>query len=71
MITANCGDCRALIIQSSDHRWVSLGLTEDNKPDIDGERARIEAAGEKVENGRVGGILAVSVSIQINKRGGR
>ena len=67
VIVANLGDCRALLISSASSplaatgAWTSLALSEMHKPDNPTERARIEAAGETVERGRVGGTLAVAV----------
>jgi len=55
---ANIGDSRAMLWSAESKQCVSL--TEDHKPTNPRERARIEAAGIHVENGRVNGDLAVA-----------
>uniref|UniRef100_A0ACD5VYR4 Uncharacterized protein n=1 Tax=Avena sativa TaxID=4498 RepID=A0ACD5VYR4_AVESA len=62
VITANCGDSRAVLCRGKE----PIALSIDHKPDRKDERTRIEAAGGKVIdwNGyRVSGILAMSRSI--------
>lgn len=52
----NVGDSRILLGRSGR----CIAMTEDHKPTNEGERARIESVGGRVENGRVDGSLAVS-----------
>ncbi|KAL7136805.1 hypothetical protein ABFS83_10G054700 [Erythranthe nasuta] len=62
IITANCGDSRAVLYRGK----VPIPLTIDHKPNCEDECARIEAAGGKVikwDGYRVSGFLAVSRSI--------
>ena len=70
VLVANLGDCRAILISAASSTndgdeavWTSLALSEMHKPDNPKERARIEAADEIVESGRVGKELAVSVRL--------
>ena len=63
VLVANCGDSRAVLFQSEGGEWHAAPLSHDQKPDNPAERARIEAAGARVENGRVNGNLAVARAI--------
>ena len=70
VLVANLGDCRAILISSASSNndgdeavWTSLALSEMHKPDNPKEQARILAAGGKVESGRIGNELSVSVRL--------
>ena len=56
VFVAHVGDCRAVLCNDG----VAVQLTEDHKPAVKAEKARIEAAGGWVQNGRVNGSLGVS-----------
>jgi len=58
-ICANAGDSRTVLSKSKK----AIELSHDHKPNDEIEKARIEKAGMQVENGRVGGNLAVSRAI--------
>lgn len=61
---ANAGDSRAVIGKKrSDGKYEAFAMSEDHKPDNEGEKKRIEEAGGFVEDNRVRGILALSRSI--------
>ena len=61
---ANAGDSRAVIgLKKGDGKYEALAMSEDHKPDNEGEKKRIEEAGGFVEDNRVRGILALSRSI--------
>lgn len=61
---ANAGDSRAVIgKKTNDGKYVAIAMSEDHKPDNEGEKKRIEEAGGFVEDNRVRGILALSRSI--------
>lgn len=53
---ANVGDSRCLLMRGGN----PIVLSQDHKPDMAEEKARIEKAGGKVEAGRVNGVLDVS-----------
>lgn len=53
---ANSGDSRCVLARGSK----AIEMSQDHKPDNDGERKRIEAAGGFVEDGRVRGTLSLS-----------
>jgi serine/threonine protein phosphatase PrpC len=55
---AHVGDCRAVLCNDG----VAVPLSVDHKPALKSEKARIEAAGGWVHNGRVNGSLGVSRS---------
>lgn len=57
LYVANVGDCRA-VIGTWDGQAVEL--TKDHKASLPEEKARIEASGGFVHNGRLDGILAIS-----------
>ena len=62
LTVANAGDSRAVLCRAGK----AVALSTDHKPSLDSERARIEAAGSRVQDGRVitpgsfGGRLSVS-----------
>eukprot|EP01063_Lacrimia_lanifica_P036811 TRINITY_DN739_c0_g1_i1.p1 TRINITY_DN739_c0_g1~~TRINITY_DN739_c0_g1_i1.p1 ORF type:complete len:453 (+),score=146.41 TRINITY_DN739_c0_g1_i1:173-1531(+) len=56
-VCGNSGDSRAILCRTGGEVHP---LSDDHKPDNPGEQARIEAAGGRVQEGRVEGILAVS-----------
>jgi serine/threonine protein phosphatase PrpC len=56
IICANAGDSRCVLARGTN----ALEMSEDHKPDNEGELKRIEAAGGFVEEGRVRGILSLS-----------
>lgn len=56
IICANVGDSRCVVGSSSQ----TISLTEDHKPELDEEKARIEQAGGFVQFNRVNGELAMS-----------
>ncbi|XP_057966771.1 probable protein phosphatase 2C 8 isoform X2 [Malania oleifera] len=62
VVTANCGDSRAVLCRGG----VAVPLSCDHKPDRPDERERVEAAGGRIINwngSRVLGVLATSRSI--------
>ncbi|KAK3228038.1 hypothetical protein Dsin_007900 [Dipteronia sinensis] len=59
LVVANCGDSRAVMYRGG----MALPLSRDHKPDSPDERERVEAAGGRVINGHVLGVLATSRSI--------
>mmetsp|Transcript_4041 Transcript_4041/g.6736 ORF Transcript_4041/g.6736 Transcript_4041/m.6736 type:complete len:389 (-) Transcript_4041:103-1269(-) len=59
LVVANCGDSRAVLCRAGR----AIGLSQDHKPHVPEERARIEEAGGWVQNGsvpRVNGDLSLS-----------
>mmetsp|Transcript_8897 Transcript_8897/g.6244 ORF Transcript_8897/g.6244 Transcript_8897/m.6244 type:complete len:91 (-) Transcript_8897:451-723(-) len=56
IICANSGDSRCVLARDG----VAIEMSEDHKPDNVGEKARIQAAGGFVDDGRVKGILSLS-----------
>ena len=56
IICANSGDSRCVLARGA----TAVNMSEDHKPDNEGERKRIEAAGGFVEDGRVRGTLSLS-----------
>jgi serine/threonine protein kinase/serine/threonine protein phosphatase PrpC len=56
LYVANAGDCRAVLCRAG---W-AVDLSEDHKASLAAEKARVEAAGGWVHNGRVNGVLAVT-----------
>lgn len=56
IICANSGDSRCVLARGTK----AVEMSEDHKPDNDGEKKRIEAAGGFVEDGRVRGTLSLS-----------
>lgn len=56
---ANSGDSRSVLCRKGN----AQELSEDHKPDLPAERARILASGHVVEDGRVDGIIAISRAI--------
>ncbi|KAK1565550.1 hypothetical protein Q3G72_029375 [Acer saccharum] len=59
LVVANCGGSRAVMYRGG----MALPLSRDHKPDSLDEKERVEAAGGRVINGHVLGILATSRSI--------
>ena len=57
LFIANLGDARAVLVESGGH---GVSLSVDHKPTLASEKMRIEAAGGRVDFGRVSGCLAVS-----------
>ena len=53
---ANAGDSRGVLNCGGE----AVGLSEDHKPDLPNEQARIEKANHTVEDARVDGNLALS-----------
>lgn len=49
ILCANTGDSRAVIGRKTGSKWEAIALSEDQKPDLPTERARIEANGGMVE----------------------
>lgn len=47
--TANIGDSRCIVCKTAKTPWTSLDLSIDQKPDSDGEKERILAAGGRVD----------------------
>lgn len=56
--TANAGDSRAVLCR----KGLALPLSSDHKPENEGEKKRIQAAGSDIINGRVNGGLNLSRS---------
>ena len=56
---ANAGDSRSVLCK----KGIASELSEDHKPDLPTERARILASGHSVDDGRVDGIIAISRAI--------
>ena len=56
IICANSGDSRCVLNRNGQ----AIEMSEDHKPDNEGERKRIEQAGGFVEEGRVRGVLSLS-----------
>ncbi|KAI9174869.1 hypothetical protein LWI28_023939 [Acer negundo] len=59
LVVANCGGSRAVMYRGG----MALPLSRDHKPDSLDEKERVEAAGGRVINGHVLGVLATSRSI--------
>lgn len=57
LYVANVGDCRAVLCTTD---GLAVELTKDHKAVLPEEKARIEASGGFVHNGRLDGILAIS-----------
>jgi len=56
IIVANSGDSRCVLCKSG----VAIDLSEDHKPEVESERARIELAGGFVEDNRVNGVVSLT-----------
>lgn len=59
VIVANSGDSRCVLCKSG----VAVNLSEDHKPELESEKARIESAGGFIEDNRVNGILSLTRSL--------
>ena len=62
----NSGDSRAVLARkpkAAGGKFVAVALSEDHKPDLATEKARIERAGGFVEDNRVKGVLNLSRSL--------
>ncbi|RMX64564.1 hypothetical protein DD238_005544 [Peronospora effusa] len=57
LYVANVGDCRAVLCTAD---AVAVDMTTDHKASLPAEKARIEASGGFVHNGRLDGILQIS-----------
>ncbi|CAI5743713.1 unnamed protein product [Peronospora destructor] len=57
LYVANVGDCRAVLCTAD---AIAVDLTTDHKASLPAEKARIEASGGFVHNGRLDGILQIS-----------
>jgi len=53
---ANAGDSRGVLCEGE----LAIAMSEDHKPESEGEKARIEKCGGQVKKGRINGKLAVS-----------
>ena len=60
LYVANAGDSRCI---AALHDGSTHALSHDHKPEVEGEKARIEAAGHTVEKARVDGKIAISRAI--------
>ena len=64
IIVANTGDSRAVLAKKgADGKYKALDMSIDHKPEMAGEKARIEKAEGFVEANRVNGVLGLSRSI--------
>ena len=63
IIVGNAGDSRAVLAKKVNGLYKAIELSEDHKPELARERARIEKAGGFVEDNRVNGILNLSRSL--------
>lgn len=59
IIVANSGDSRCVVASKGRAKDLSI----DHKPDLPGEKRRVQRAGGFVEEGRVNGVIAVSRAI--------
>jgi len=62
IVVANCGDSRSVLSR----RGTALPLSEDHKPNLPSERARISKAGGSVERQQVGNIVQHRVNGNLN-----
>lgn len=60
---ANAGDSRVVLALKKGEKYQAVELSEDHKPELKGEKARIEKAGGFVEDNRVKGVLNLSRSL--------
>jgi len=61
IVVANLGDSRAILLErKKDGTVVATRLSQDHKPTLASERARIEREGGRVSGGRLNGNLALS-----------
>lgn len=56
---ANAGDSRCVLSKNE----IAINMSEDHKPELEAEKARIEKAGGYVEDNRVNGVLNLSRSL--------
>jgi len=60
---ANSGDSRVVLAVKKGDKYQAIEMSEDHKPDLKTEKARIEKAGGFVEENRVKGVLNLSRSL--------
>jgi serine/threonine protein phosphatase PrpC len=58
ILTTNLGDTRTVLCRNG----IAMNLSEDHKPDVQSELARITNLGGFVSNGRILGLISVSRS---------
>lgn len=63
IIVGNSGDSRSVLGVRNGDKLQAIELSEDHKPELPRERARIEKAGGFVEDNRVRGVLNLSRSL--------
>jgi serine/threonine protein phosphatase PrpC len=65
IIVGNSGDSRAVLARKGKvaGKYTTVAMSEDHKPDLGTEKARIERAGGFVEDNRVKGVLNLSRSL--------
>jgi serine/threonine protein phosphatase PrpC len=63
IIVGNSGDSRAVLAVRNGDKLQAIEMSEDHKPELPRERARIEKAGGFVEDNRVRGVLNLSRSL--------
>ena len=63
IIVGNAGDSRAVLAKKSGDKYTAIEMSEDHKPELPGEKARIESNGGFVEDNRVNGVLNLSRSL--------
>lgn len=59
----NSGDSRAVLAVKKGDKFHAIEMSEDHKPELAREKARIEKAGGFVEDNRVRGVLNLSRSL--------
>jgi hypothetical protein len=59
----NSGDSRAVLAVKKGDKFHAIEMSEDHKPELPREKARIEKAGGFVEDNRVRGVLNLSRSL--------
>lgn len=63
IIVANSGDSRMVLAVKNGNKVRAIEMSEDHKPELKTEKARIERAGGFVEDNRVKGVLNLSRSL--------